>query len=49
MVCSPSLSFCQLSIVSRTEWQVTAWASLGGLDDHSLPHSSQASLSWPAS
>lgn len=44
MACSPSLSLCQLSTVGGTEWQVTAWASLSGQDDHSLPCSSQAPL-----
>lgn len=37
-------SFCQLSTVGGAEWQVTAWASLSGQDDHSLPCSSQTSL-----
>jgi hypothetical protein len=46
---SPSLSPCQFSIVGGTEWQVHVWASMGGQDDHSLPHSWQASLSWPDS
>lgn len=35
MAYSPSLSLCQLSIVGGTEWQDTAWASLGGQDDQS--------------
>lgn len=36
--------FCQLFTVGGAEWQVIAWASLSGQDDHSLPCSSQTSL-----